>query len=145
MREGTVTVDPWDLLTPSALADPFPVYRALREHDPVHWSESAHGWLVTRYDDVVACLKDERLSAARVGAVFERLPPELREETRPLQQAFARWMLMMDPPDHTRLRGLVSKAFAPSLMAALRPRIQQLLDETLDRLLPRGGFADVRD
>ena len=110
--------DAFDLLTPAALADPFPIYRQLREADPVHWSEGHGGWLVTRYDDVAAALRDPRFSAARSAAMFERMPPAIRDATRPLQRAFTLWMLMMDPPDHTRLRGLVSKALAPSLALA---------------------------
>lgn len=135
--------DPFELMSHAGLADPFPIYRRLRESDPVH--ATPQGWLVTRFDDIVACLKDERLSAARVGAVFERLPEELREQTRALQQAFSHWLLMMDPPDHTRLRSLVTKAFAPSLMAALRPRIQKLVDEMLDRVAATGRIDLIKD
>ena len=84
--------DAFDLLTPAALADPFPIYRALRERDPVHWSAGHHGWLVTRYDDVAAALRDPRFSAARSTAMFDRMPPEIRDATRPLQRAFTLWI-----------------------------------------------------
>jgi cytochrome P450 len=104
----------------------------------VHWSEAHHGWLLTRHDDVSRALRDPRFSAARSGAVFDRLPDDLRLETRPLQRAFSLWMLMMDPPDHTRLRGLVSKAFQPALVAALRPRVQALVDAAIDGFVGRG-------
>lgn len=137
--------DAFDLLTPAALADPFPIYRQLREADPVHWSEGHGGWLVTRYDDVAAALRDPRFSAARSAAMFERMPPAIRDATRPLQRAFTLWMLMMDPPDHTRLRGLVSKALAPSLVAALAPRIQALVDEAIDRIAARGHLDLIAD
>jgi cytochrome P450 len=140
-----VETDPYDLMDAAALADPFPIYRRLQADDPVHWSSTAAGWIVTRHDDVVACLKDDRLSAARVGAVFARLPGDLREETRPLQRAFARWMLMMDPPGHTRLRTLVAKAFAPALMASLRPRIARLVDDSIEQILPAGRFDLIAD
>jgi cytochrome P450 len=134
-----------DLATPEALADPFPVYRRLRETDPVHWSDTAGGWLVTRYDDLVRCLKESRLSAARVGALFDRMPAEVQLETRPLREAFSHWMLMMDPPDHTRLRALVAKAFAPGLVAALRPRVEALVDEHLARVEHTGQIELIAD
>jgi cytochrome P450 len=137
--------DPYDLTTPSAIADPFPIYRRLREGAPVHWSEAAGGWLVTRYDDVARCLKDPRLSARRTEAMWERMPAELRDATRPLQRAFGMWMLMMDPPDHTRIRALVSRAFAPSLVQALRPRVQALVDDALARLAGRPRFDLIHE
>ncbi len=136
---------PFDLMNPAALADPFAVYRRLRAEAPVYRSEAHGGWLVTRYDDVTRALKDPRLSAARSAAMFERLPPDLRADTRPLQRAFTLWMLMMDPPDHTRLRGLVAKAFAPGLVAALRPRIQALVDDALDQVAGRGRMDLIAD
>ena len=137
--------DPFDLTTPAAIADPFPVYRRLREDDPVHWSDAHSGWLVTRYDDVARSLKDPRLSARRAEAMWDRMPPAVRDATRPLQRAFGMWMLMMDPPDHTRLRALVSRAFAPSLVQALRPRIQALVDEAIARVADRARFDLIHD
>lgn len=137
--------DPFDLLSPAAIADPFPVYARLRADDPVHWSERAGGWVLTRYDDVSRALRDPRFSAVRSAMAFERLPAELREATRPLQRAFTLWMLMMDPPDHTRLRGLVGKAFAPALVAGLRPRVQALVDAAIDRVAASGRIDLIAD
>ncbi|HVV87552.1 MAG TPA: cytochrome P450 [Kofleriaceae bacterium] len=141
----TEPADLYDLMTPAALADPFPVYRRLREDVPVHWSASHGGWLVTRYDDVLRALKDPRFSARRSEAMFERMPPDVRDATRPLQRAFKLWLLMMDPPDHTRLRALVQKAFAPGLVAALRPRIQALIEDALDRVAGAGRMDLIHD
>ena len=132
-------------MSPAALADPFPVYRRLRAEAPVHWSPAYGGWLVTRYDDVSRALKDPRFSAARSEAMFDRMPADVREDTKPLQRAFKLWLLMNDPPDHTRLRGLVQKAFAPALVAGLRPRIQALVDAAIDRVLAAGRFDLIRD
>jgi cytochrome P450 len=131
-----------DLTAPEALADPFPLYRQLREREPVHWSERFGAWLVTRYDDVVRCLRDSRLSAARAGAMFARMPVEVQDRTRLLRAAFSHWMLMMDPPDHTRLRSLVAKAFAPSLVVRLRPRVEVLVDQALARV-ERSGTTEL--
>ncbi len=134
-----------DLTAPEALADPFPLYRQLREHDPVYWSERFGAWLITRHDGVVRCLRDPRLSAARAGAMFARMPAEVQDRTRTLRAAFSHWMLMMDPPDHTRLRSLVAKAFAPSLVTRLRPRVEALVDQALARVERSGTIELITD
>jgi hypothetical protein len=108
---------------PEFVADPYPFYRRLREQDPVH--ESPFGfWVLTRYDDVMTALRDQRFG--RGG--FEHL---LRDRIAGPADELS--MLFRDPPDHTRLRGLVNKAFTPRVVEGLRPRIQQLIDELLDR------------
>src|SRR3990172_7785903 len=118
---------------PEVHANPYPLYHQLRESDPVHWSELLDGWILTRYDDVVAVLKDPRFSPdprrARNRFVQEALVA--REQAGPLAQANP--VLSSDPPEHTRLRGLVSKAFTFKAVEAMRPRIQQIVDELLDR------------
>ncbi len=100
--------------------DPYPYYRELRESDPVHFDERRGNWLVMRYDDVLALLKDEtRLSA---------------------QQGTSSSMLNNDPPKHTRLRSLVSQAFTPRRVRGLKPRVQAIVDELLDEAAPRDGM-----
>jgi cytochrome P450 len=108
--------------TPEWLADPYPSYRELRERDPVHWSETLAHWVLTRYDDVCIVLKDERFSAAN-------RPPQ-RRLNRPTT------MVTADPPDHTRLRKSVRHRFSLSAVNALRPRIQELTDQFIDRAMP---------
>lgn len=137
--------DPHRLLDPATLLDPYPLYAKLRAEDPVHYSEAWMGWLLTRYDDVVAGFRDARLSANRAATFAGALPPEVIERMRPLIDNFASWALMADPPRHTRLRGLVNKAFTPRLAEALRPRVQALVDELLDRVERAGRFDAVAD
>jgi cytochrome P450 len=128
--------------TPEAHANPYPLFRQLREHDPVHRSELMEAWVLTRYDDVVAVLRDPRFSADRRRARtrFIQQAMEMEERAGPLFNAST--MLSSDPPEHTRLRGLVSKAFTPRRIEALRPRIQQIVDELLDPITD-GGRMDV--
>lgn len=111
-------------MDPAFVADPYPMYHRLRTEDPVHHSPLGF-WVLTRYDDVVAALRDPRLAkeaiASFVAARFGAPVPALGLS-----------MLDRDPPDHTRLRGLVSKAFTPRVVEGLRPRIQQIVDGLLD-------------
>jgi cytochrome P450 len=113
-------------MDPEFLADPYPTYHRLRDEDPVHHSPMDF-WVLTRYEDVAAVLRDPRfikepivsMVAARFGV---SVPPGVGLS-----------MLDRDPPDHTRLRSLVSKAFTPRVVEALRPRIQKMVDELITR------------
>jgi cytochrome P450 len=132
-------------------ADPFPVYRRLREQAPVYrvtLPDLQLAWLVTRYDDVVTVLTDERFAkdAFRVLSK-ERLAasPWLARMLTPLLMPLARHMLNRDPPDHTRLRALVQQAFSPRLVEGMRGRIETLADELLDRVIRRGRMDLIAD
>jgi cytochrome P450 len=134
------------LLTRAGLADPYPYLHRLRRDDPVHWDEVLGGWVLTRYDDVMAAFRDERLSSDRISAFYEqRLSTERREILAPTYQNLSRWMVFNDPPEHTRLRRLVHKAFTPRIVDQLRPRIQQLVDELLADPLERGSMDLVSE
>jgi len=125
-------------LLPEFHANPYPFYRRLREADPVH--HSALGiWVLTRYDDVVMVLRDPRFG--REG-MAELLEARLGVPARP---ANARDMLFRDPPDHTRLRALVSRAFTPRVVEAMRPHIQEIVDGLLDRLEGARGMDVIED
>src|SRR5712691_6425142 len=125
-------------MDPEFLADPYPTYRRLRTEDPVHHSPLDF-WVLTRYEDVVAVLRDPRFIkeplvafvAARFGAA---VPPGVGIS-----------MLDRDPPDHTRLRSLVSKAFTPRVVDGLRPRIQQIVGELLDHAEDRHAMDVIED
>jgi cytochrome P450 len=110
------------------------MYRALREHSPVSWNPLMEVWVFTRYDDVVAVLNDSRFSADRRQARnrFSEMVAQREQEFGPF--ARTQTMLSSDPPNHTRLRRLVSKAFTPRAVENLRPRIQQIVDQLLDEV-----------
>jgi cytochrome P450 len=114
------------------LANPYPLYRQLRETDPIFWDEEQGGcWVLTRHADIMAGLRDQRFSARRMDMGTDWIPAELKERLSPPVSALTRQMLFLDPPDHTRLRALVARAFTPRMVEKLRPRIQQLVDELL--------------
>jgi cytochrome P450 len=130
---------------PETHANPYPLYRQLREQDPVHRSEILDGWVLTRYEDVVATLKHPRMSADRRRA-RNRLAQQISEQMQ--QQGplgAAQTMLTADAPAHTRLRGLVSKAFTMRAVDAMRPRIQQIVDEILDAAQAKGSMDIIWD
>jgi cytochrome P450 len=123
--------------------DPFPLFAQVRELGPVHTVTLADGhdaWLVVGYDEARVALNDTRLSkdmhaalATGSGVVAEGLPGP----------TFARHMLSVDPPDHTRLRRLVSSAFTPRRVEQLRPRVQAVVDDLLDAIAEKGPDATV--
>jgi cytochrome P450 len=129
-------------LRPELRVDPYPYYRRLRERDPVHRSFGASGWVLTRYDDIIAVLADRAFSSDERNWVrFRRMIG--RDVRAGLPDPYADGvisMLRVDPPDHTRLRTLVSKAFTPRAVERLRPRIAAVVGELLDALAGRDTF-----
>jgi pimeloyl-[acyl-carrier protein] synthase len=126
---------------PEFRADPYPQYHQLRSADPVHWSAFLGFWVLTRYVDCVTVLRD----AARFStdphnwAGFEGVVQAMGGPG-PLLEMQTKWMLLLDPPDHTRLRTLVNKAFTPRVVEGLRPRIQEIVDSLLDDVQSAGGM-----
>jgi cytochrome P450 len=125
--------DPFD---PHWSSDPFPLYADLRERAPIHRNDLGF-WVVARHADCLAVLRDRRSSSDSLNVATERMPEGFRtvvDEDDPVGQAMLemRPFLFRDPPDHTRLRGLVSKAFTPKVVESLRPRTQQVVDGLLD-------------
>jgi cytochrome P450 len=113
-------------------ADPFPIFRRLRSEDPVHWSEPMKAWVVTRYDDVKAiALNNAEVSANRLAPFFAAAPS--RQSTyASLMTYLGNWMVFRDPPDHTRLRRLFTRAFTSRSTDSLRPNIIGVVDMLLD-------------
>lgn len=126
-----------DLLRPDILANPYPVFRRLRLEDPIHADPSGQGWVISRYDDVATALTDRRFSA-------ERAAPRNGEKSQanPVQAALALQMLFQDPPNHTRLRALFSKAFTPHRVESLRPQILEMTTDLLNATEESGGEID---
>jgi pimeloyl-[acyl-carrier protein] synthase len=128
--------------------DPYPFYRKLRETDPFHRCLPASGWVLSRYDDVLAVLRDARFGAdERSLSRYPRMAARLRRAGLPDPYDDGRGsMLRLDPPDHTRLRALVSKAFTGRAVERMRPRVEGILKELLERRPTGGGpLALVRE
>jgi cytochrome P450 len=140
---GTTTGEPviFNPFEPGFFDDPYRQYAALREHDPVHRSP-LEVWVLFRYDDIVDVLRDSSLSVQVDNATPTARMQMFAEQAPEERERGAHSILNVDPPDHTRLRRLVSKAFTPKMVHELRPRIQVLVDEALDTMAARGE-ADV--
>ncbi|MEU9891326.1 cytochrome P450 [Sphaerisporangium sp. NPDC051011] len=130
--------DPWN---PEFVAHPYDVYRELRATAPVSFFEPTGQWLVARHEDVNAALRDRRLGRSYLHVAsheeFGRAAePEFQE---PFWRVVRAGMLDVEPPVHTRLRRLVSKAFTPRMVEELRPRVRRIAGELVDAFVERGG------
>ena len=131
----------FDPADPAFIADPYPVLRTLRERHPVLWNPATSQWLIARHADVDRLLRDRRLGRTyrhvATPAEFGRSePPDWHAPFHELNDA---GMLDLEPPDHTRLRRLVQRAFTPRTVESMRPRIQAIVDGLID------GFADASE
>jgi cytochrome P450 len=146
MTLATATLDPTDITTGAFRADPFPKFKRWRDEQPVVPVKVMGGraWLLTRYDDVELGLKDERLVKNRANARDPNKPQ--RGVPMPgFVKALQTNVLDMDPPDHTRLRGLVHQAFLPRIMAQMQTRVHDLSHELIDKAQKKGEMDLVRD
>jgi cytochrome P450 PksS len=141
------TSQPLNIVSAEFKADPFPFFSLLRASEPVYRTtlpDKTPLWLLSRYDDVAALLRDERFKKNRRHALTKE---QLRKLpwTPPMFRPLERNMLDLDPPDHTRLRSLVHKAFTPSLVEQMRSRTQAIADELLDRIVWTGEMDLIKD
>ena len=130
----------FDPLAPETLSDPYPIYARLRAEAPVQKSP-AGVWLVLGYDEAVKILRDhDRFSVDHSKRkVTESLGPT------PAERGMENIMLFKDPPDHTRLRGLVNKAFTPRVVERMRTRIEQIVNDLIDAVELRGEMDVIQD
>ncbi len=135
--ETTIAFNPQD---PAFLNDPFPFFRSLRESTPVHYEDSLGGWVFTRYDDVHRLLRHPSVERPPVtDYLFASVPQVDRDAMSEFERSLGQSLPFSNPPYHTRLRKLVSKAFTPRTVEAMRPRVQEIADELLDRIEADGG------
>ncbi|MEH2458924.1 cytochrome P450 [Nostoc sp.] len=146
---STSTIDRLNPFIAEVTSDPYKFYRLYREQDPVHWGVSSNpnlsgAWYVFRYEDVVKVMEDRRF-----GREFLKRDDV---ETTPVPTAYStfltmvsKWIVFREPPDHTRLKSLVSKAFTPKVVENLRPSVYQIADMLLDKVQSRGEMDLVEE
>lgn len=132
----------FDPLAPEFIRDPYPAYERLRTTDPIHLTR--HGaFVASRHAEVSLVLRDKRFGKDFVERTVRRYGSKIMEE--PVFRSMSHWMLQQDPPDHTRLRGLVVKAFTARRVEDMRPRIQEIVDQTIDAVRDRGHMDLIED
>jgi cytochrome P450 len=125
--------------SPEFQSNPHPNFHELRSLDPVHWQAASGYWILTRFADVTAFLKDERFGK---GTMF-RTGGHDDDRLSPMDAMRRDWMLLKDPPEHTRLRALVSRAFTPRVVALLANNIQAITDALLDDAMQKPSFDAI--
>jgi cytochrome P450 len=139
----TATTEPlFNPLAPEFIRDPYPHYARLRTSDPMHLTPFG-AFVASRHAEASLVLRDKRFGKDFVERTVRRYGPQVMEE--PVFRSMSHWMLQQDPPDHTRLRGLVVKAFTARRVEDMRPRIQHIVDETLDRVAAQGRMDLIED
>ena len=132
----------YQLMDPAVLADPYPLYKKLRESDPVHWDPYLHAWVVTGYQDCITVL--HKFSADRTPNP-EQIKAMGLEQLTPIAQVMTKQMLFMDAPAHTRLRKLCSVAFTSRRIENMRAHIAEIAETLIARALPKGGMDLIAD
>jgi len=129
-------------LSPEFIRNPYPHYERLRTTDPMHHTPLGM-FVASRHAEASLVLRDKRFGKDFVERTIRRYGPDIMKE--PVFRNMSHWMLQQDPPDHTRLRGLVVKAFTARRVEDMRPRIQQIVDDTLDRIISQGRMDLIED
>jgi len=132
----------YELLDPEVLANPYPLYRRLREESPVYWDPFLCAWVVTRYRDVVHVLR--HYSAGRTPTP-QQLDAMGLMAVSPIAQVMVKQMLFMDAPAHTRLRSLAASAFSPARVAALKSHVSEIVERLIDRVAANGRMELIAD
>jgi cytochrome P450 len=140
------TID-WQPEDPATLANPYPVFRRLRDEDPCHWSPRLKSWVLTRYDDVKrVCLDREgQLSSDRLRPFFASLPGAEASRIGDIVRYLSLWMVFTDPPQHTRLRRLTGRVFSTRAMQGMRGQAAAMAEQLLDAVEEREHIDLIAD
>src|SRR6201992_2925655 len=141
MSETATTAPVVNPLSPDFIRDPYPHYARMRAIDPLY--RASESFVASRHAEVSLVMRDKRFGKDYVERTTRRYGPQAWEQ--PIFQSVRHWMLQQDPPDHTRLRGLVVKAFTARRVEDMRPRIQEIVDRDLDRIVPKGKMDLIED
>ena len=131
----------WKPEDPATLADPYAQFGRMRDEDPCHWSPRLKSWVLTRYEDVKrVCVDKDRLSSDRLRPFFAALPGAQAAGITDIVRYLSLWMVFKDAPEHTRLRRLTGKVFQARTMQGMKPQVQALAADLLQRLEGRDEF-----
>jgi cytochrome P450 len=131
------------LLDPAVNADPYPYLDAMRDHEPVFWSQMHRAWFVTGYDQVMQCLRDPAVSADRVRPLMDAVPEGAREDAERAFGILSSWMVFNDPPNHRRLRQVFQEQFAARAVSRYRTFTERATQAMLARKAAPGRVGDL--
>jgi cytochrome P450 len=135
-----------DFADPKTNADPFPLFAQLRKSDPIHWSSAMKGWVITRYEDVKhVAVTHSDMSADRLSPFFVAAPADRQSSYVHLMTYLGKWMVFRDPPEHTRLRRLFTRAFTSRSVKALEPNVEQIVELLFDEMEQKSRSTGVVD
>lgn len=142
MKKDKILFNPFD---PEFHANPYPILDRLRQEDPIH--KSIFGtWIITRYADAVSILNDERFNVDNLPERLQLKSSYLKEgDLQTLSQTINQWFLFLNPPDHTRLKRVVTPAFSPAAIEVLRHKIQAIVDDLLAKVKQKGEMDIIKD
>ena len=127
------------------LTNPYPLYQQLRSTTPIYWDEPIKSWVLLRYRDILAALSNRKIASPLPPNVLSFIPSDMQEQGQRILEIHTRQFLYLDPPAHTRLRGLVNKAFTPQRVAKMRSSIQRVVDGLLDVMEHKGQGEILED
>jgi cytochrome P450 len=144
-KEATTSQDPLINITDEFLSNPYPAVASLRAHAPVFWSEEGNYWIITRYADAKAVLSN--LKFEKNVQRWRGIDPRVGElpQIKAIGEEHKHWILNMDPPDHTRVRALINKAFTPAMVSTMHAHIQDIADELIDKVLGKPEIDAIAD
>ena len=145
MKRAFADQDSYGIFTATAVQNPYPHYQAMRECEPVHWSEKAQAWYFTRYRDVFELQDRPDPSVDRIETLYSYLPRANPERFSDIVEHYHRWLLYRDDAYHDRLKALFLKAMTPRAVERLRPMMQRRVDLILDALEERNAFDAYLD
>ncbi len=124
----------FDPTEPTFRKDPYSRLATLREANPVHYAPALKGWAVLRHADVQQVMRDSQMSADKITPFYTALDASQKSQVQILVDYIGRWLVFQDPPAHTRLRGLIARAFTPKALATIRPNVEAIVTLLLDDL-----------
>jgi cytochrome P450 PksS len=136
---------PLNPVAPENMLDPVPLYRELRESDPVHWSSMVNAWFLTRHDDVMNAFRDSRLSADRTRLTEFQMRSQVGDSARDIIDVVRKEMVMKDGREHLRLRRNSSPGFTPQALDAWLPAIRRTMNQLVDGVLSQGHMDFATD
>jgi cytochrome P450 len=133
-----------DLLDKEVVNNPYPYFHQLRKEDSIYWNERWNGWIFTRYHDINKLLMDPRFTSERIKP-SKNMPEQMVLDMASTYEVLSKWMVFSDPPNHTRIRMLVNKAFTPKAVEEMRPFMNEITDYLLQQVESTRKMDVIRD